>query len=328
MILGAGFGTRLKPLSLILPKPLFPVINAPLLLYPLYTLLKIDPELVVINLHHKVEAFKDCLQQWKELFFSHPLLSYPKVKESFFSESIFFLYEPTIRGTGGGIYNARKLFSKDTVIVINGDTIYDIDLRKVFDFHKKARAKATLVLKSSLKSEKKGEVEVDEDGFILNIAGVGKTSINSKTKKYLFTGCYILEPEIYEILPSHGCIVRDFLQPYLKEGGQILAYIDDGEGVWEDLGTIYNYWKTNMELLRGKLKWDGKYIKADHIEGKGVKIDGNVMLKDTILGDNVTLSGEIKVEESIIWNNTKVTSTFCKKIVTGKLSVLVKEPSL
>jgi len=177
MILAAGMGERLRPLTNIYPKVLVPVVNKPLIDRIIQFLKTHGVEKIIINAHHHYQMIRDYLKE------GNP-----------FGIRIEIRIEKEILGTGGGIKNTQDFWGKDPFIVINGDILTDIDLGDVYEFHLKKNHLVTMVLHDFPKYNK---VRVDKE---MNILSIGP-DINLKGT-LAFTGIHVINPEVLNFIPE------------------------------------------------------------------------------------------------------------------------------
>lgn len=234
MILAAGFGTRLKPLTDTIPKPLIPVNGVPLIVYNLALLKKFGFSEVVINLHYLGDKIEQALGDGSRLGFK---ISYSRERE--------------ILGTAGGLKHGEKLLKNGPFLILNSDIIIDIDLKKMIDFHNQQKAIATLGVLESPLAKQLGPVEVENDTVV---SMLGQPKVHPASKSCLFMGIHILESRFFDLFKKEGktCIVRDFYIPQLTEGNKLGAFVHTG--YWNDLGTIESLQTTEKELVSKKLR--------------------------------------------------------------------------
>jgi len=230
MVLGAGFGTRLQPLTHTLAKPACPVLGRPLIEFTLSQLAPLNPRTVVVNLHHLPDTLRACLDPAP------------------FGLPIQTLFEPEILGTGGGLKNARdRLADADVVLLLNGDTICDADLAALLAAHRKSDALATLLLLDDPRTAKYGAVEVDDGSAIVDFAELrGQRGV----RRGLFVGAHALSPRLFDFLPNDDvfCIVRHAYVPLLESRpGAVRAHFAGAR--FFDLGTPYDYLLGQWALL-------------------------------------------------------------------------------
>ncbi len=235
MILAAGLGTRLRPLTDHTPKPLLPVGGQPLIYYHIALLKKYGITDIVINIHYHAEKVILALGNGAR-----------------FGVQITYSEEPTILGTGGGIKNLQGLLGDEAFFVINGDILVDVDLESLFAFHQKKKGAATLALRDDDDLAQYGIIETDENDQIRNI--LSKIPNTEKTlRKRMFTGVHILEPIVFDYIPPGMFYsITDSYIEMLKKEERLFGY--SMEGYWNDIGVQKRYQEVNEELKAGKIK--------------------------------------------------------------------------
>lgn len=234
MILAAGYGTRLKPLTDGTPKPLLPVGKKPMIHYVLNCLKKNGIEEVVINLHYHGNMIKENLGDG-----------------SIYGLKIDYTEEKEILGTGGGIKNAEEYLKDDTFVVFNTDILVDIDLSDGLNFHKEKQGIATLILRHH-DTDKYNIIAVDKTQKIIDIAGI--LGVEKPPTKGTFAGIHIINPEIFNFLPHGKSSITDCYVNLIRNGQNIFGFFMNS--YWYDLGNINDYLKVNDEIKTGKLKLD------------------------------------------------------------------------
>src|SRR5690349_18227589 len=177
MILAAGFGERLWPLTADRGKPALPVLGKPLVGYVAEYLARFGVTEAVVNLHHRPESVREALGDG-----------------SSFGLHLEYVYEPIILGTSGGLDNARAHFEDETFVVVNGKIITDLDLGAALETHRRSEALATLVLKRNVGRERFSIVDT-KNGMVTEFAGMPKPGSGSAEDNVplMFTGIHILE---------------------------------------------------------------------------------------------------------------------------------------
>lgn len=221
MILSAGLGTRLSPITDKIPKPLVPVLNLPNIIYAIELLRRAGISEIIINLHHLADQIREYLGSGENL-----------------GLSIEYSYESTLLGTGGGIKNVEHFFIKQPFIVVNCDFVCDFDLRPAIKRHLDRRAVGTMCLIP--KTESYTPVFYSDNGLLQSI---GKGSGQSAT----FTGIHIMAPETLDYLQPVFSGVNNELYPALIAENQ--AFCDFCTGSWWDTGDIPNLFKSSIDLL-------------------------------------------------------------------------------
>lgn len=239
MILAAGLGTRLRPLTHTIPKPLLPVGGVPLIVWNLLLLKRHGFRQVVINLHHL-----------------GPMIEQALGTGSRFGMRIIYSHEPIILGTGGGIKQAEPHFSGEPVLILNGDTLVELDLEALCDFHRTRNAAATLVLREDPDADQWGLVEVGEKGQILRITGKGRVGSVSAVPR-MFAGIHILHPRLLRQVPKG--VVSSIIDPYIRaieQGEPVLGY--DLQGYWSDIGTAERYAQAERDVRAGLIRLEAR----------------------------------------------------------------------
>lgn len=219
-ILGAGLGTRLRPLTERCPKPLLPVGGRPIITYAMDHLLTVGVERFIVNTHHRPEAYGDAFpeRQWRGV-------------------PIVFRHEPVLLDTGGGLKNIEDLLDKDAAILCyNGDVIADFPLHGLLATHERARPVATLALRSTGPLL---NVNIDERGEVCDLR---HTLGNPGVRSCLFTGIYAVETSMLRLLEAGRVesIVPAFLRSIVESPGSVRGVVID-EGGWHDIGSPETY---------------------------------------------------------------------------------------
>ncbi|HEX5545689.1 MAG TPA: nucleotidyltransferase family protein [Nitrospira sp.] len=239
MILAAGLGTRLRPLTNTIPKPLLPVGGTPLIVWNLLLLKRHGLRQVVINLHHL-----------------GPMIEQALGTGSKFGIRIIYSYEPIILGTGGGIKQAEPHFSGEPALILNGDTLVELDLEALCDFHRARNAAATLVLREDAEAARWGLVEVGSQGQILRITGKGLAD-SVPVAPRMFAGIHILHPRLLREVPKGTA--SSIIDPYVRaieRGEPVLGY--DLQGYWSDIGTAERYAQAERDVRAGLIRLEDR----------------------------------------------------------------------
>lgn len=223
MILAAGFGTRLRPLTNTVPKALVPLAGRPLIEYGLLFLKSQGIEEVVINLHHLGEKIRAALGDG-----------------SVYGLRIIYSPEDPILDTGGGIKKAQSFLDGETFVVLNCDTILDLDLHALLTAHRQNRAAATLVLRPDPEAARYGILETDASGRIRRFLGQ-PVEVREPLSPYMFTGFQVLEPRVFNFMPEIKSFstTREIYPQMLRAGEPLYGFIhtgpwmvvDDAEGI-------------------------------------------------------------------------------------------------
>ena len=226
-ILGAGLGTRLRPLTNNCPKPLLRAGGRPMITYAMDHLISVGIERFIVNTHYFAEAYNKAFpdRQWRGL-------------------PITFRYEPVLLDTAGGIKNIEDLLNGDeTILVYNGDTFTDLPLANLINAHYTKRKEVTLALRSSGSPL---NVNLNAQGEICDLR---HTLGDSGVKSCLFTGIYIVEKPFFRRLRAgrKESVVPVFISMIKEQPGSVAGIIID-DGRWYDIGSVAEYEKINALL--------------------------------------------------------------------------------
>ncbi len=274
MILAAGFGTRLFPLTIDRTKPAIPFLGKPLVGYVAEYIASFGIKDIVVNLHHQPDSVIAALGNG-EAYGVH--IDYTRE-------------EPNILGTAGALDNARQFLKDDTFFVINGKIITDIDLTAALETHRRTGAVATMVLKPNAKREKFTSVEVT-NGFVTGFDSFPEPLNDSQeSDPLMFTGIHILEPSVFDYIPRgvYSDIVPAFYNPAIEKGEKIAAHITDAK--WFELSTIPRYLDISLAMMSGN----------DVYVGRNCDLSTGSSIKDSILWDNVTVGDGATLYRTII----------------------------
>ncbi|MDQ6765935.1 MAG: sugar phosphate nucleotidyltransferase [Verrucomicrobiota bacterium] len=225
-VLGAGLGTRLRPLTEELPKPLVPIFQKPLISFALDHLIDAGCESFCVNTHHQPERFAEAFPE-----------------NSYRGRRLTFRHEPVLLETGGGIANVGDLLGAEPFLVYNADILCDLPLAPLLEEHQRAKNTVTLALRSHggpqhIAWERASGRVVD----IRNLLGTGRP------EEFVFTGIYAVEPEFQRWLEPgvKRSVIHAFLE-MIRNGAKLGgAVIDDG--YWWDVGTRAAYIELHREL--------------------------------------------------------------------------------
>lgn len=280
MILAAGYGERLWPLTADRTKPALPVLGKPLVGYVAEYLARFGIKEIVVNLHHHPDSVRRALGNGES-----------------FGVKLEYVHEPIILGTSGALDNARHLLEGGTFVVVNGKLITDINLNEALAEHQRRNALATLVLKENSKRERFSVVEVN-DGLLTKFAGM--PAADSPHSPLMFTGIQIMESRIFDYIPrrvfSHSTV--EVYPRAIAAGERIVGHV--AEGMWFELSTLQRYLDISLALLRNE--------GLDLYAGSGTVIDPAADVHDSILWDRVTIEKDARVKRAVLGDRVRVAS--------------------
>jgi len=271
MILAAGLGTRLRPLTSNKPKALVPVGNKPVIDRAIQYLAGHHISEIIVNAHHHYQQIVNHLDDNRS-----------------FGINTQIRIEPEILGTGGGIKNTADFWTDEPFVVMNADIITNIDLVKVLEVHRKNKNLATLILH---KYKPFNQIQIDNHFNIVDI------SSEEHSCRLAFTGIHIIEPELLNYIPDkvYSNIITCYRE-LIKAGKPIRAYVSN-KHYWRDIGTISSYILANREKLQDR----------SFLLGQGSRIHRTVKLKDwAIMGKKNDLEEDVEIRRSILWENITV----------------------
>ncbi len=236
MILAAGFGTRLRPLTDHTPKPLIDVAGEPMIAFPLRLLREAGIRDVVINLHHKGEQIRNALGDGRR-----------------YGVAISYSPEDPILDSGGGIAAARPFLEDDDFVLLNADTFIDIRLGDVIDYHRSRRPLVTMVLRPDPRALRQDDIGLDASGYVRRIRGHGATSTTERPlQRCLYPGVMVFDPRIFTLLPDGVfSITRDTFPDLLDRNEPIAGFLH--EGYWRVLDTHEDLEAGRQEIANLKL---------------------------------------------------------------------------
>jgi mannose-1-phosphate guanylyltransferase len=318
MVLCAGFGTRLRPLTDKVPKPLVPLCGVPLLRYNFALLKNAGVREIVVNTHHLGAT----MARGAETIASELDIDLQVSRE-----------EKQILGTGGGVRRAQAMLGAGTFILMNGDMIFDLDLAAALAAHRKVGAAATMVLAPYPRGATYGAVEVDAQMNVRRIAGRGAQPDPSLSKLH-FTGVHVLEPELIARLPAEGesDINRTAYVRAIHDGARVHGFLQ--QGYWGDLGAPRSLLRAHLDVLEKRIPLQRFRPEADPFDGceeraPGVFVHptaqveapltapvliqaGATVALGAVIGSGVTIGAKARIdagahlEKAVVWERTHV----------------------
>ncbi len=282
ILLAAGYGTRLRPYTNLRPKPLFPVVNRPLLHLLLNQLRSCDCSPILVNCHHLAAQIEAALRAWPE---------------------VLVQYEPEILGTGGSLRKALNRLDNDPVLVMNADIYHRIDLEKVYHQHLLSKNDITLAMHDYPRFNTVG---VADDRVRTFAANVGE--------RLAFTGIHVVDPEVIEMIPENGFHHIIDLYQQLAEQGRVGYCRIDG-APWRDIGTPADYLQLHGELLSKESGWviDATAELGTDLElegwgciGPGARIGNGVRLCRSVVWDGAELAAGSSWSDTLITGNPEI----------------------
>ncbi|UCF30659.1 MAG: NTP transferase domain-containing protein [bacterium] len=310
VVMAGGYGTRLRPLTVKLPKPMIPIANRPMLEHIIRLL--------------KGHGFEDII-----------MLTYffPEMIEDYFGDGSAFGVRVVYRqdppgglGTAGAVKGVQDLLD-DTFLVISGDVITDFDLSEAVRFHRDREDPATMVLTRVDNPLPFGVVITDEENRVSRF--LEKPSWGEVFSDSINTGIYIIEPEVLDMIPQgeQRDFSKDIFPMLLAEGRPPSAYL--AEGYWRDIGNTVEYLQVHREIATGGLYLDipgrpmeikgaavylGEGASVDpeaNLSGmivlaEGSRVEGGCRIRDSFIGPDCRLGSRVRISSTVLWDGVDV----------------------
>lgn len=327
LIMAGGFGTRLRPLTAHLPKPMVPVGNVPIMEHTVHLLRR--------------HGFTDLLVLL--YFLPEAILGYFG-DGSRWGVRMTYVTPPTDMGTAGAVRFAAAQLA-EPVLVISGDVLTDFELETVTRFHREAKAEATMVLTRVESPLQYGIVITDGAGRITRF--LEKPSWGQVFSDTVNTGIYVLEPSVIQSIPTQRpCDFGKELFPALLEAGRSL-YGFVAEGYWRDVGDFVEYRVAHLDLLQDKLHvqipgrramgsseapvWLDEDARVDAsarlmggvIVGRGARVERGARITNSVIGPGTVIREGADIEGSVLWDEVEVgPGAVLKETIAGRRVVI------
>ncbi|SFI11613.1 mannose-1-phosphate guanylyltransferase [Collimonas sp. OK307] len=324
MILAAGKGTRVQPLTYDLPKPMIPILGKPVMAYLVEYLASYGVRDIMVNvsyLHQKIEEyFGDGNQFGVQIGYSF---------EGYVDDSGEVVPEPL--GSAGGIKKIQEFanFFDETTIVICGDALIDLDLTSALFEHKQKGALASVITKEVPwdKVHNYGVVVADQDGRVQSFQE--KPNQKDALSNFASTGIYIFEPEVIDLIPANTMFdIGSELFPLMAQKGMPF-YAQQRFFNWIDIGTVTDFWSVLQSVLQGEvaqlevpgtqiadglwvglntsIDWEGTTIEGPVYIGSGCKIEaGCKIVGPTWIGHGSHICSGAEVVRSVLFEYTRI----------------------
>ena len=281
MILAAGFGTRLLPYTRVRPKPLFPILNQPLLLLTIQRLQQAGCDHIVVNCHYLREQIVCALQG---------------------IPGVVVQEETTVLGTGGGLRLALDQFRDEPVLVTNGDIYHTIDYQRLYPYHTRQGAPVTMAMHDFPRFN---TVAV-RDG---RVCSFDDRTDRVKGELLAFTGLHVLEPEVLDAIPideEYSIIDR---YRHLLQQGQPIAAMRVDDCFWTDMGTVEDYLALHAGLLTGKIPVWPELVwltKSSFLVVDQEKMGSGLVLRDWACVGDAVIGKNTHLQRSVVWDEATI----------------------
>ncbi len=273
MVLAAGLGTRLKPITYEIPKPMVPVLDRPVMAHITGMLERQGFTDLIANLHY-----------------------YPETIREYFGDRLTYRFEEELLGTAGGVRNVKDFFGDDPVVIVSGDALTDTDLNDLVDRHNRAGGIATLTVKKVDDTREYGVVIHDSDG---RIQGFQEKPDPAEALSDLGNcGIYCFSPEIFDYFPDRPFVdwANDVFPALLEN--DVPFYIHEIDDYWNDVGSLAELRQGTWDALDGKLGLGvtGQQVAEGVNVGEGSSLDGVEVVEGPVwVGAGVTFGADVKL---------------------------------
>ncbi|MEE2757093.1 MAG: NDP-sugar synthase [Myxococcota bacterium] len=317
-ILAAGLGTRMRPLTHSRPKPLVPIAGRPLIDYCIGHLTRLGIDTIGVNSYHLADQVSDYTSRLRP--------------------DIYVVEEADLQGTGGGIRELARHRPNSTLVVINGDALFDFDIGPALEKHYENGAMGTLLLRYVEPGAPFGRVGIDGTGRLHRIAEMDAPGADSLTLFYgAFTGVQIIEPSLIRMISDGPCdVLRTAYQAVLKQKGPIFGQFMRPDSQWIDVGNIDRYLDAHRQILDGH--FFVSHLPCADSQGRRISEKARVDSSATIIGPCVimpdahieagasvgpytfvdhgvkVLSG-VELSNTVIWPNLSVAESTCNTVI-------------
>lgn len=292
MVLCAGLGTRLRPITDLLPKTAIPVCGHPLVRFALGLLAGAGVERAVVNVHHLPEAMEAAA----------------RAAAAELGLALAISREPELAGTGGALREARALLAgADAVVLLNGDVLFDVDLAAALADHRASGALATMLLLPMPPGAPFAAVELDREGRVRRIAGRSGPG-GEGLSPWHFPGVHLLSPALLDLVPAAARALdvnHEVYPPLLERGlvrGRVVA------GAWSDLGTPARYLEAVLDLAAGRFP-AGRFALGgppERISPAAVVEPGAQVSAEAVVGAGCLVPAGARVDRAVLWPGTRL----------------------
>jgi mannose-1-phosphate guanylyltransferase / phosphomannomutase len=293
VVMAGGEGTRLRPMTSSMPKPLLPVANRPIMEHVLRLLKRHGLNETVVTVQFLASLVRNYFGDGEEL-----------------DMELNYANEEKPLGTAGSVKNAEEALKDDSFLVISGDALTDFDLTELIDYHKRKGAFVTVCLTRVPNPLEFGITIVDDDGRVERF--LEKPTWGQVFSDTVNTGIYVMEPEVFDYVDPDVSVdwSGDVFPQLMKEGKPVYGFI--AEGYWEDVGTHESYVKAQADVLEGKVavEMDGFEISPGVWVAEGAEVHPDAVLRGPLfIGDYAKVEANTEIREhSVIGSNVVVKS--------------------
>lgn len=324
VIMAGGFGTRLRPLTCNIPKPMVPLANKPIMEHIVSLLKQHGIKDIIVILYYQPEVIKDYFGNGEK-----------------FGVDITYITASQDFGTAGSVKNAANNLANEPFLIISGDVLTNFDLKSIIKFHKEKKSLATITTTQVTNPLQYGIVIIDsQTGRITRF--LEKPSWGEVFSDTVNTGIYVLEPEILDLIPVEQMydFSKDLFPKLLASSSPLYGYI--ATGYWRDIGNLTEYRLVHYDVLAQQIKleiagekkgdiWidnssmvaDGVNFEGGIIIGKNCSIGEGVKITNSCIGNNCIIEENSSITNSILWDGVHISNSCeLRENVIGKESYI------
>lgn len=302
MIMAAGKGTRLRPITDLVPKPMAPIANRPALHHIIGLLRRHGIRDIVMNLHHLPDLISGYFGDGRDM-----------------GVRITYSHEPELLGTAGGVKNNQTFLQGDAFLVMSGDALTDFDLTGLVAAHRRNGSIATLAVKEVDDPRQYGVIVADDDSRVVGFQE--KPTLEQARSRMCNCGIYVFEPEIFDWIPEgeFDDFGRRLFPELLRQ--RVPFHIEEAVGYWSDVGNLNEFLKGNADALAGRVEIEmpgeearpGIWLEGDSeidetarleppvLIGRGCTIGPRVVIDGpTVIGDGCVIEADCHIVHGVV----------------------------
>jgi mannose-1-phosphate guanylyltransferase len=292
MLLAAGLGARLRPLTDRLPKPAVPLMNRPLATFAIEHLLRAGVDRLAVNAHH--------LASEVETLVANALPTHVNRAVSI---------ETELLGTGGGIARAlaaleaasAPMRDDEAVFVMNADVLFAPELDRALALHRASDAFATMVVRRDPRAQSLGPVDIDAGSRVRRLLGAPVLE-DTALDTMMFTGVHVLSARAVRDLPERGCVIRQGYRRWIDRGETVMGFVEGSP--FRDLGSPREYLAAHLDLLRGVVRWPG-IVPGASLVHPSARVDGAI-LDECVIGPGAYVARGVRLARAVVWPSAVV----------------------
>ena len=300
-ILAGGKGARLRPLVLHTPKPIVPLANIPFLFFQIDHIKRAGITEIILSLSYQPRKITDIFGDGMK-----------------YGVTMRYTHEDLPLGTAGALKAATNLID-DTLIVLNGDVLTDINLLDILKYHRTKKAEATIAITRVMNPGGYGLIEANSKGRVVRF--IEKPPEDEVTGDTVNAGIYVLEPSVLDRIPAGGpqSLERELFPAMVQHGAKVYAYLT--QGFWQDIGNPEKYLEATYGIISGRTSlprypqkacppnnWEKNQVSIDSfsiLDGKCI-IKKGVTIENSVLGEACRIEEGALIKDSVIWSGTRV----------------------